>query len=97
MIQCSYFWKSLAMKKFHTVHNSNMVSPSNQNMRTCLFGKKTKWTLVGINARLSFDVDSYRGSGLVIVSQSNLATIKNSVITMDNMTQDWRPNVSQSL
>lgn len=39
----------------------------------------------------------YLGNGLVMVSQSNLATIRNSVTIMDRMTQDWRPNVSQFL
>ncbi len=32
-----------------------------------------------------------------MVSQSNLATMRNSVTTMARITHDWRPNVSQSL
>ena len=32
----SYFWKSRAMKKFHTVQRSRMINPTSQNMAMCL-------------------------------------------------------------
>lgn len=40
---------------------------------------------------------THGGNGFVIVTGSNLATIKNSVQTIASIVQDWLPNFLQSL